>query len=109
MLQFAGPAFFWAPGRVEVRPVEGLFAPRMSLQDQFYATQHALLPMGAFNSRGHRSLQVREAADIVAEVHHADLEARACNPDRAHDLAAHRCLLMAEYVFDAGALSSAPH
>src|SRR5215469_11485415 len=42
-------------------------------------------------------------ADVVAEVHHANLEPRPHDANGAHNLAAHRVLLLAEYVLDTGA------
>ena len=47
--------------------------------------------------------EMREAAHVVDKVLHADLHGGTHQPDGAHDLAAHRARLMAEYVLDAGA------
>ena len=53
--------------------------------------------------RGRDPLQLHQSVYVVAEVHHADLELRPRHADRAHNLATHRVLLMAEHVLDAGA------
>src|SRR6266436_4690109 len=58
----------------------------------FCTTPHGLHP-----------LELNQPADVVAEVHHPDLEPRPHDADGAHDLAAHRALLVAEYVLDTGA------
>jgi hypothetical protein len=42
-------------------------------------------------------------AELEAEVHHANLEPRPHDANGAHNLAAHRVLLLAEYVLDTGA------
>src|SRR5262249_51346657 len=48
-------------------------------------------------------LELNQPADVVAEVHHANLEPRPHDANGAHNLAAHRDLLLAEYVLDTGA------
>src|SRR6266571_230767 len=45
-------------------------------------------------------LELNQPADVVTEVHHPDLKPRPRDADGAHDLAAHRVLLVAEYVLD---------
>src|SRR5262249_59859381 len=45
-------------------------------------------------------LELNQPADVVPEVHHPDLNPRPRDADGAHDLAAHRVLLVAEYVLD---------
>jgi hypothetical protein len=47
--------------------------------------------------------KLNQPAEVVAEVHHPDLEPRPRDADGAHDLAVHRALLVAEYVLDTGA------
>src|SRR5262249_21520062 len=42
-------------------------------------------------------LELNQPADVVAEVHHANLEPRPHDANGAHNLAAHRVLLLAEY------------
>ena len=67
-------------------------------------------PRGALRAdsascRGH-PVQRHEAANIVGEVLQADFGARPHDADRAHDPAAHRTLLRAEYMLDASADSA---
>src|SRR5437899_62066 len=50
---------------------------------------------------------MNQPADVVTEVHHPDLKPRPRDADGAHDLAAHRVLLVAEYVLDTRAHSRA--
>ena len=50
-----------------------------------------------------RPLQEGKSADVVHEVHQADLCLGSYEADRAHDLAAHAGVLMAEDVIDARA------
>src|SRR3954464_15255631 len=50
-----------------------------------------------------RPLQEGKSADVVHEVHQADLCLGSYEADRAHDLAAHAGVLMAEDVLDARA------
>src|SRR5215472_5297478 len=61
---------------------------------------HGLHP-GAYSGWDSRQpLELNQPTDVVAEVHHPDLEPRPRDADGAHDLAAHRVLLVAEYVLD---------
>ena len=46
--------------------------------------------------RSRYPLEMDQSAYVVAEVHHPDLEPRPCHADGAHDLAAHRVLLVAD-------------
>src|SRR5262249_49943201 len=55
------------------------------------------------SGRRRHPLELNQLADVVAEVHHPDLEPCPRDADGAHDLAAHRALLLAEYVLDTGA------
>src|SRR5258707_8258430 len=55
------------------------------------------------SGRSRHPLELNQPADVVAEVHHPDLEPRPHDADGTHDLAAHRALLVAEYVLDTGA------
>src|SRR5215813_14155721 len=64
---------------------------------------HGLHPWAHSSGCSCHSLELNQPADVVAEVHHADLESRSHDADGAHDLAAHRVLLLAEYVLDTGA------
>src|SRR6516225_7287685 len=64
---------------------------------------HGLHPCAHSSGCSCHSLELNQPADVVAEVHHADLESRSHDADGAHDLAAHRVLLLAEYVLDTGA------
>src|SRR3981189_2556849 len=48
-------------------------------------------------------LELNQPANVVTEVHHPDLQPPLRAADGAHDLAAHRALLVAEYLFDPGA------
>src|SRR3981189_1565337 len=62
------------------------------------------LPRGASPSgRSPHPLELNQAANVVTEVHHPNLEPRPRDADGAHDLAAQRALLVAEYVLDTGA------
>src|SRR6195256_5350747 len=62
------------------------------------------LPRWAYSSGARRHpLELNQAANVVTEVHHPNLEPRPRDADGAHDLAAHRALLVAEYVLDTGA------
>src|SRR5262249_62390122 len=65
--------------------------------------RHGLHPLAHSSGCSCHSLELNQPADVVAEVHHADLESRSRDADGAHDLAAHRVLLLAEYVLDTGA------
>src|SRR6516225_5391116 len=71
------------------------------------ASQTAATPLGHASPGKSRSARPRDpprpSPDGYAEVHHADLESRSHDADGAHDLAAHRVLLLAEYVLDTGA------
>ena len=49
------------------------------------------------------SLELNQPTDVVAEVHHANLEPRPHDANGAHNLAAHRVLLLTEYVLNTGA------
>src|SRR5262245_5865865 len=55
------------------------------------------------SGRSRHSLELNQSADVVTEVHHPDLEPRPHDADGAHDLAAHRVLLVAEDMLDTGA------
>src|SRR4051794_30111218 len=59
-------------------------------------------PLSPLCGRG-RPLQEGKAPDVVHEVHQADLCLGSDETDRAHDLAAHAGVLMAEDVLDARA------
>src|SRR6195256_6617075 len=62
------------------------------------------LPRWAYSSGARRHpLELNQPANVVTEVHHPNLEPRPRDADGAHDLAAHRALLVAEYVLDTGA------
>src|SRR3954453_1000605 len=61
-----------------------------------------LHPLSQLCGRG-RPLQEGKSADVVHEVHQADLCLGSDETDRAHDLAAHAGVLMAEDVLDARA------
>src|SRR3981189_3409343 len=62
------------------------------------------LHRGAYSSgRGRHPLELNQAANVVTEVHHPNLEPRPRDADGAHDLAAHCALLVAEYVLNSGA------
>src|SRR3981189_2891234 len=62
------------------------------------------LHRGAYSSgRGRHPLELNQAANVVTEVHHPNLEPRPRDADGAHDLAAHRALLVADYVLNSGA------
>src|SRR5258705_13882524 len=52
------------------------------------------------SGRSRHPLELYKSAHVVAEVHHPDLKPRPRDADGAHDLAAHRVLLVAEYVLD---------
>src|SRR5215470_14829155 len=59
---------------------------------------HGLHP-GAYSGwHSRQPLELNQPADVVTEVHHPDLKPRPRDADGAHDLAAHRVLLVAEYV-----------
>ena len=61
---------------------------------------HGLHP-GAYSGwHSRQPLELNQPADVVTEVHHPDLKPRPHDADGAHDLAAHRILLLAEYVLD---------
>src|SRR5712671_4043444 len=60
-------------------------------------------PRARSSGRSRHPLELNQPADVVAEVHHPDLEPRPRDADGAHDLAAHRALLVAEYMLDTGA------
>src|SRR5438045_3007443 len=57
-------------------------------------------PRDATNSSGRsrHPLELYQPAHVVAEVHHPDLEPCPCHADGAHDLAAHRVLLVTEHI-----------
>ena len=59
-------------------------------------------PLSPLCGRG-RPLQEGQSADVVHEVHQADLCLGSDETDRAHDLATHAGVLMAEDVLDARA------
>src|ERR1700674_5402256 len=52
------------------------------------------------SGRSRHPLELYKSAHVVAEVHHPDLESRPRHADGAHDLAAHRVLLVTEHMFD---------
>src|SRR5881397_2338490 len=52
------------------------------------------------SGRSLHPLELHQAAHVVAEVHHPDLEPRPRHADGAHNLAAHRVLLVAEHMLD---------
>lgn len=79
---------FWGLWPVALRP--------------FHTTQHGLPHATNSGGRGRDPLQLHQSADVVAEVHHADLELGPRQTDGAHDLTAHRVLLMGEHVLDTG-------
>jgi hypothetical protein len=53
-------------------------------------------PVSALKRAQAPPLELNQPTDVVAEVHHPDLEPRPRDADGAHDLAAHRALLLAE-------------
>jgi hypothetical protein len=71
-----------------------LFAASHVAARPFHTTQHRLPDATNSVGRGLDPLQLHQSVYVVAQVHHAD---------RAHDLATHRVLLVAEHVLDAGA------
>src|SRR5262249_25462235 len=54
------------------------------------------------SGRSCHPLELDQPADVVTKVHHSDLESRPHDPDRAHELAPHRVLLVAKYMLDTG-------
>src|SRR5262249_46177107 len=69
--------------------------PRAPLQDAARTP-----PVSALRPAQPPAARGEPAGDVVTEVHHPDLEPRPRDADGAHDLAAHRALLVAEYVLD---------
>src|SRR5437667_11673610 len=61
---------------------------------------HGLHPRAHSGRHSRQPLELSQPADVVTEVHHPDLKPRPRDADGAHDLAAHRVLLVAEYVLD---------
>ena len=91
--------------RIELRrgPFRAFFAPRMPWRGRL--TRRWTDPTHATNSSGRsrHPLEMHQSAHVVAQVHHADLEPRPRQADGAHDLAAHRVLLVDEHMLDARA------
>src|SRR6476659_1418477 len=58
---------------------------------------HGLHPRAHSSGCSCHPLELDQPTDVVAEVHHTDLEPRPHDTDGAHDLAAHRVLLVAEH------------
>src|SRR5258708_24395532 len=69
----------------------------------FCTAPHGLHPGAHSSGRRRHPLELNQPTDVVAEVHHPDLEPRPHDANGAHDLAAHRALLVAEYMLDTGA------
>src|SRR3979409_1471852 len=67
---------------------------------------HGLHRRAYSSGRGRHPLELNQAANVVNEVHHPNLEPRPRDADGAHDLAAHCALLVAEYVLNSGARHS---
>src|SRR5258707_4309080 len=61
---------------------------------------HGLHPQAHSGRHSRQPLELNQPANVVTEVHHPDLKPRPRDADGAHDLAAHRVLLVAEYVLD---------
>src|SRR5215472_13286766 len=59
---------------------------------------HGVHPWAHSSGCSCHPLELNQPADVVAEVHHANLEPRPHDANGAHNLAAHRVLLLAEYV-----------
>src|ERR1700674_4884098 len=74
--------------------------PRMPRRGRF--TRRNTDSTHATNSSGRsrHPLELYKSAHVVAEVHHPDLEPRPRHADGAHELAAHRVLLVAEHMLD---------
>src|SRR4029450_13523865 len=60
-------------------------------------------PVSALGRHSRQPLELNQPAGVVTEGHHPHLTPPPREPDGAHDLAAHRVLLVAEYVLDARA------
>src|SRR5258708_14866283 len=69
----------------------------------FCTAPHGLHPGAHSSGRSRHPLELNQPADVVAQVHHPDLEPRPHDADGTDDLAAHRALLVAEHVLDTGA------
>src|SRR3982751_5838208 len=93
-----------AVGRIQDRIFRAAKTKRQRLEPDAEQSARPVL-RGALDSNveaatRRRPLQEGQSADVVHEVHQADLRLGPDETDRAHDLAAHAGVLMAEDVLD---------
>src|SRR3981189_679151 len=68
-----------------------------------FAGSHTDSTLSAFKRAQSPSARAEPTGGCCSRGHHPDLEPRPGDADGAHDLAAHRALLVAEYMLDTGA------